>query len=116
MRNAEVPGLYSNICNSPPRSDRPATASLTPNDAAALPLLVGDELELEEVVLEPELPPVPPDRVVGVAVDMQTYEPWRTLSWPASAAKEEQSICWVLSTWKPPTTIFRAGRLGLYSY
>jgi hypothetical protein len=39
--------LYSNICISPPRTDRPATASLTPYETAAFEVLVGEEPELE---------------------------------------------------------------------
>jgi hypothetical protein len=108
--------LYSNICISPPRTDRPATASLTPYETAAFEVLVGEEPELEVVLplLLPELPPVPPVRVVGLSVDMQVNVPSITLLAPASALKPEQSSWLVLSTWKPPTTLFRAGSLGLY--
>jgi len=46
--------LYNNICKRPPMTERPAAASLTPNDAAA-PLL---EVEL---ALLPDAVPVPSD-------------------------------------------------------
>jgi hypothetical protein len=53
-KNADVPMLYNNICKRPPMTERPAAASLTPNDAAA-PLL---EVEL---ALLPDAVPVPSD-------------------------------------------------------
>jgi hypothetical protein len=46
--------LYNNICKRPPMTERPAAASLMPNDAAA-PLL---EVAL---ALLPEAVPVPSD-------------------------------------------------------
>jgi len=85
MKNADVPMLYNNICKSPPTIEKPATASLIPNDTAA---------PLEEVEVELEEVPVPdaPARLVGVAVVPQKYLPWMTLLTPASASKELQSI------------------------
>lgn len=35
--------LYNNICNNPPMTEKPATASLTPKETAAPLLEVGEE-------------------------------------------------------------------------
>jgi len=41
--------LYNNICKSPPMTERPATASLTPYEAAAPLVPVAEEEDPEEV-------------------------------------------------------------------
>jgi hypothetical protein len=49
-KNADVPMLYNNICKRLPTTDRPAAASLTPNEAAAP--LVEVELALLPVAVD----------------------------------------------------------------
>jgi len=45
--------LYNNICRSPPITERPATASLTPKEAAAALLVEEAPLPDEVLVAEP---------------------------------------------------------------
>ena len=68
--NANVPMLYSNICNSPPTTERPTAASLKPYDAAAP--LVDVELALEPV---PVLVVEPSREVASFVALLQTKVP-----------------------------------------
>lgn len=105
----QCPIVYNNICNSPPTTDRPATASLTPYETAALLLLVALALELELVLV-----PVPDGRVCGLDwLPSHVYVPWMTLLAPCSLSKVLQSRGAVLSRLKPPSTLVRAERSGL---
>jgi len=97
--------LYKNICRSPPMTERPATAPLTPNETAA-PLVLVAEAELPVVV------PVVPPMLVASAVVLQVYVPWMILE-VCSESKVLQSIWAVDWTLKPPLTLLRAGSNGV---
>jgi len=60
--------LYNNICRSPPITERPATASLIPYEAAAPLLLVDEGDDVPEEVVDPP-------RVVASAVVLQINVP-----------------------------------------
>jgi hypothetical protein len=64
-KNADVPMLYNNICKRPPMTERPAAASLTPNEAAA-PLV---EVEL---ALLPDAVDVPIPATLFVVKQLKT--------------------------------------------
>jgi len=89
-KNADVPMLYSNICKRPPTTERPATASLTPKEAAA-PLL-DVALALDPLLVPDEEDDVPEVREVASAVVLQVKVPWMTLLTPASDWNPLQSI------------------------
>lgn len=61
--------LYNNSCNSPPMTEKPAMVSLTPNEAAAPLLEVGEEDD------EVEVPVLVPPREVASAVVLQVNVP-----------------------------------------
>lgn len=63
--------LYNNICKSPPTTDRPATISLIPYDAAAPFVLVALALEPVPVPVVDE----DPSRVLVVSVVLQMKVP-----------------------------------------
>jgi len=111
-KNADVPMLYSNICKRPPNTERPATASLTPNEAAAPLLWVA-------LGLDPLLVPddgVPEVREVASAVVLQVKVPWMTLLTPASDENPLQSIDCSLWMLKLPLTMVSAGRAGVVKF
>jgi len=108
-KNADVPMLYNNICKSPPRTERPAAASLKPYDTAAPLLLVDEALELLPVDVDDP-------RELASAVVLQMKVPWMTFPVPASAWKPLQSIWAVDWMLKPPLTLTRAGKLGVVKF
>jgi len=112
-KNADVPMLYNNICKRPPTTERPATASLTPNEGAAF-FLVLVALELDPLLIPDDA--VPEVRDATLAVVLQVKVPWITLLTPASDWNPLQEIDCSLWMLKLPLTMVRAGRSGVVKF